>query len=300
MASSSSSNTFQHSRSNSLPSRPHPIASQLEDNLQRIRISSEVTCLSSSSVTQKLNGLQDLHECVDELLSLPLVQQVFTQQSHKRWIDELLDGSMRVLDLCSTAKNSLLQMREALQGLHSSMRRRKGARQVHDTEIRKYLSTRKSVQKAMKKAILNLRSTKDDSASSLLGKDDEAAAIISLLREVEAATVAIFGSVFCLISGSRQPRSSSSWSLISKVMLKRRTICEEGKVDLNEFAKQDMALESVISHKLTKVHDAMQVEQLLDGLKNIDLDIQDLEEGLESLYRRLIKNRVSLLNILNQ
>jgi len=31
-------------------------------------------------------------------------------------------------------------------------------------------------------------------------------------------------------------------------------------------------------------------------LKEFDLCIQELEEGLESLYRRLIKTRVSLLN----
>ncbi|OWM80483.1 uncharacterized protein LOC116197077 [Punica granatum] len=300
MASSSSSNSFHHSRSNSLPSRPHPVTSQLEENLHRIRTSSETTCSSSSSVSQKLNGLQDLHECVDELLALPLVQQAFSQQIHERWIDELLEGSLGLLDLCSIAKNSLPQTKEALHDLQSSMRRRKGAGQVQDTEVQKYLSTRKSVQKAMKKAILRLKSAKNDSASSLLRKDDEAVAFISLLREVEAATTSVFESVFCLISGTRQTRSSSIWSLVSKMMLKKITTSEEGKMDLNEFTKQDMALESLLSHRTSKVQDLMQVEQLSVGLKNLDLDIQDLEEGLESLYRRLIKSRVSLLNILNQ
>ncbi|OWM80485.1 hypothetical protein CDL15_Pgr019765 [Punica granatum] len=180
-------------------------------------------------------------------------------------------------------------MKEALRDLQSSMHRRKGDGQEHGTEVHKYLSTRKLAQKAIKKAILSLKSTKDDSASSLLGKDNEAAAFISLLREVEAATTSAFASVFCLIFGSRHPGSSSSWSLISKVMLKKRAASKEEKNDVNEFAKQDLVLESLISHKTSKIHDEMLVEQLLDGLKNLDLDIQDLEEGLEILYRRLIK-----------
>lgn len=226
------------------------------------------------------------------------MQQAFAQQIHGRWVDELLDGSLRLLDLCSTAKNGLLQTRGALQELHSSMRRRKGGEQVDVSEVQMYLSTRKSVQKAMKRGILSLKSKKDGSASSILGIDNEAAVFISLLREVEAATVALFESVFCFISGSRHPRTSSSWSLISKVMLKKRVVSKEEQIDQNELAKQDMALASLIGCRTRDITYPMQF--LGDNMKNLDLNIQDLEEGLEGLYRRLIKCIVSLLNILNQ
>ncbi|OWM80476.1 uncharacterized protein LOC116197639 [Punica granatum] len=296
MASSSSSYAFRHARSNSLPSRAHPVISKLDETLSSLR-TSETTCSSSSSVTCKVNDLQDLHGCVDQLLLLPLVQQAFTQECHSRWADELLDGSLRLLDLCSTAKNSLLRSKEALQELQSSMCRRKAGESMLDIEIQKYLSVRKSVRKAMKKATSSLKARKDDSASSALIKEDEAAAFVTLLKEIKVATTAVFESVFCLLSGARQPRSSIAWSFISKVTLKRRAASTE--VDLNGFAKQDMALESLIRHKTGKVHDLTQVQQLQDGLKNLDLDIHDLEEGLESLHRRLIKSRVSLLNIIN-
>ncbi|PKI63736.1 hypothetical protein CRG98_015857 [Punica granatum] len=196
-----------------------------------------------------------------------------------------------------TAKNSLLRSKEALQELQSSMCRRKAGESMLDIEIQKYLSVRKSVRKAMKKATSSLKARKDDSASSALIKEDEAAAFVTLLKEIKVATTAVFESVFCLLSGARQPRSSIAWSFISKVTLKRRAASTE--VDLNGFAKQDMALESLIRHKTGKVHDLTQVQQLQDGLKNLDLDIHDLEEGLESLHRRLIKSRVSLLNIIN-
>ncbi|PKI63734.1 uncharacterized protein LOC116197873 [Punica granatum] len=176
------------------------------------------------------------------------------------------------------------------------MRRRNGSGNVLSGEVSKYLSMRKSVQKAMKKAILGLKATKDNSAASPLGEDDEATVFVSLLREVEVATVAFFESVLCFISGTRQLWSKNSRSLISKVVLKERTSSEEGKADINEFAKQAAALESLISHKTSTVHDLMQVERLQNGLKNLSLLILDLEEGLESLYRMLIETR-SLLNV---
>ncbi|OWM80482.1 hypothetical protein CDL15_Pgr019762 [Punica granatum] len=113
---SSSSNKFHHARSNSLPSRPHPVVSQVEENLHSTRASGAASS-TSSLTSNKLTGLQDLHESVEKPLSLALVQMGVTQQSHERWVDELLDGSLRLLDLCCTAKNSLLQTKEALQEL---------------------------------------------------------------------------------------------------------------------------------------------------------------------------------------
>lgn len=179
------------------------------------------------------------------------------------------------------------------------MRRRKVGEITIDNEIRKYLHVRKSVQKAMRMAILSLKGKKTDSASSTLAKDDEAAAFVALLKEADAATIAVLESVLCLISGSRKTRSSSRWPFISKIMLKNRAASEEEKMDVNEFAEQDIALASLISHRTSKVHDLMQVQQLQNGLKNLDVKIRDLEEGLEGLLRRLIKSRVSLLNILD-
>ncbi|OWM80487.1 hypothetical protein CDL15_Pgr019767 [Punica granatum] len=60
-----------------------------------------------------------------------------------------------------------------------------------------------------------------------------------------------------------------------------------------------IALGSLIDYKMRKVYNVTQSEEMQNGLKNLEVDIQDLEEGLESLYRRLIKSRVHLLNILN-
>ncbi|MBA0769514.1 hypothetical protein Gotri_018238, partial [Gossypium trilobum] len=85
-----------HARSNSLPSRQHPIASQIDDNLNRLRASQSAS--TSSSIGHNLNGLQDLHECVDVLLQFPLTQQALAQEKQREMVEELLDGSLMLLD----------------------------------------------------------------------------------------------------------------------------------------------------------------------------------------------------------
>ncbi|KAL5756065.1 hypothetical protein ACOSQ2_020811 [Xanthoceras sorbifolium] len=85
-----------HARSNSLPSRSHPFISEIDQHFHTLKANSEAT---SSSMCLKLHGLQDLHDCVDKLLLLPT-----SQEKNERSVNELLDGLLRILDLCSTVK----------------------------------------------------------------------------------------------------------------------------------------------------------------------------------------------------
>ncbi|GMN38268.1 hypothetical protein TIFTF001_007520 [Ficus carica] len=90
--------------------------------------------------------------------------------------------------------------------------------------------------------------------------------------------------------------NSSCWSLVSKMMIKvNKVSCEEVINKLNEFASTDAALNLLI----VKKSDCTSEENAQIELQKLEMCIQDLEEGVESLYRRLIKTRVSLFNILN-
>ncbi|XP_050363958.1 uncharacterized protein LOC126782703 [Argentina anserina] len=261
-----------HTRSNSFPSRPHPILQEVDEHLCRLR-SSEATSTSSSSISHKLSGLQDLHECVDRLLQLPL-HQALAQEQHQKWANELLDGSLQLLDVCSVAKDALSQTKECIQDLQSIIRRRHGDESaVLTSEARKYLTSRKTVRKVLHKALDNLK------ACSSFNKEE--VTIVCKLREVAAVTVSVFESVLSFISGPSKP---SSWSLVSKIVQLKKVACEE-EAKVNEFAEVDAALKS-----LKSAH---------NQLNNLESCIQDQEEGLETLFRQLLKTRVSLLNILN-
>ncbi|KAK8263412.1 hypothetical protein V6Z11_D12G040900 [Gossypium hirsutum] len=232
-----------HARSNSLPSRQHPIVSQIDENLNRLRASQSAS--TSSLIGHNLSGLQDLHECVDVLLQFPLTQQALAQEKQREMVEELLDGSLMLLDVCTTAKDALLQTKECTHELQSILRRRRGAEGLaNDTP-------------------------------------GENGAVISVLRDVEAVTISVLESVLSFISGPEAESKSSRWSLVLKLMHQKK---------LTSTA----AVRSCIKSKNMK-----HVENVQKELQSSELSNQDLEEGLETLSRHMIKTRVTVLNIIS-
>ncbi|OVA10896.1 Protein of unknown function DUF241 [Macleaya cordata] len=124
-----------------------------------------------------------------------------TQQAKS--IEGVLDGSLMLLDVCGTARDVLSQMKQCVQDLQSSIRRR-------TNEFGAYMTSRKKVSKVIRKCLADLN--KMDS------KNNDLVAEISVLREVEATTLAIFESLLSFVSGPKQ----STWSLVSKLMPTKR------------------------------------------------------------------------------
>ncbi|KAL6214125.1 hypothetical protein ACLB2K_013563 [Fragaria x ananassa] len=105
------------------------------------------------------------------LLQLPLTQQSLAQEKQETRVTELLDGSLRLLDVCSSATDSLLQTKECIQDLLSITRRRRAKESgVLTTEVRKYLTSRKKV---LYKALENLKATANRSTFFSVPKEQE-------------------------------------------------------------------------------------------------------------------------------
>ncbi|KAK9012656.1 hypothetical protein V6N11_040698 [Hibiscus sabdariffa] len=267
-----------HARSNSLPSRQHPITSQIDENLNRLRASQSAS--TSSSIGHQLNCLQDLYDSVDMLLQLPLAQQALAQEQQRKSVEQLLDGSLMLLDVCGTAKDALLQTKKCTQELQSVLRRRRGVEGLAN-EVREYLTSRKAVRKAICKVLKNLKHMENRLSSSSFSNDDETVVMISTLKQAEAVTIGVLKSLLSFITGPKAESKSSRWSLVSKFMHQKKVICEEEEQRANEIENADATLRSMIKSGNVKY-----VENVQNELQNSEMCIQDLDEGLESFFRR--------------
>ncbi|PON61499.1 hypothetical protein TorRG33x02_281470 [Trema orientale] len=285
-----------HVRSNSFPTRPHPLFQQCDEHLCQL---GATDATSSSSISRKLSGLEDLHDSVEKLFQLPLTQQAFIQGRQEKWVDELVDGSLRILDMCSAAKDAVLHTKECAREVQSIMRRRRGAEVGLAGEITKYLASRKVVKKAIRKALENMKAAVKSASSSSNKDSAETMALISVLREVEAVTLAVFESLLCFVSGPKAQTRLSGWSLVSKLVYKKKVGCDEEETDTNEFVKVEEALQCLMCHETGKFENSSHIENAQNELQSLESCVQDFEERLERLFRHLIKTRVSLLNILN-
>ncbi|XVF00790.1 hypothetical protein REPUB_Repub04eG0031900 [Reevesia pubescens] len=173
--------------------------------------------------------------------------------------------------------------------MQSVLRRRRNSELELVSEVRKYFTSRKVVQKTINKALRNLKGPETKRIFSF-SDDHDTKAMISLLREVEAVTSSMF----------EDKGTIKAWQLVvvSKLLQYKRVACEQAGRDVDEFEKVDAALRSLLSQKMSKPENIMNVE-LQNQLKDLELCIRDLEDGLECLFRCMIKARVSLLNILN-
>ncbi|RZC50366.1 hypothetical protein C5167_018796 [Papaver somniferum] len=186
----------------------------------------------------------------------------FLSTEDGKCLDAVLDRSCMLLDVCETIKDVLSMMKQSAQDLQSSIRRK-------SNEFDAYMSSRKKVCKVIQKFLSDLK--KNTNKNNDLVSD--------VLTEVEATTLAVFESVLSFLSAPKKR------SLVSKLTTKNST-----QQVVNEVTKVDIALKS-------KVTEAKEVQKPLAAL---EINLQELEQGLESVFRCLIKNRVSLLNILNQ
>lgn len=279
-----------HARSNSLPSRPHPLVTQFDEHLCRLK-SNDSASSSSSSMSQKLSGLRDLYVLVDNLLQLPRTQKSVAQQCNEKQVNEWLNGSLKLLDVCGVAKDALLQAKEDTQQLQSILRRRRGDEAGFTYEAKEYLASRKKAKKLINKSLKACKC-----GFALLENDAEAA--FSMSGEAQGVAFTVFESLFSHINGTKMESKSTNWSLMSKLMSSKRVTHEGEAVETNEFEKVEAVLCTLIGNKTRKSgkmsNDDAQIE-----LQKLESSIQDLEDGVECLLRLLIKTRVSVLNILS-
>ncbi|KAM7524002.1 hypothetical protein LguiA_013904 [Lonicera macranthoides] len=286
MASSSKSTSNQPIRSISLPSRSHPSTLRIQEELHKLKT-------HKPSTQNCLSGLEELYKCMDELLNLASTQQVLSQHQNEKWVDEHLDGSIKLLDSCGIIMDLVSQMKEHLGDVHSCLRRRKGDSSIES--IAKFTSFRKKMRKDAKKLIAYLKHMDIEiEGSHLLNLDHHASSVIRVLREVGEMSISIFQSLLMFLSVPVLKPNQTKWRLVSNLMRKGRVTCE-GQVDNeNELESVDAALSTLCKYGSTKTENMQIAQNRLDALES---RIEEVESSLECIFRHLIRTRASLLNI---
>ena len=222
------------------------------------------------------DALRELHDCANDRLHIhsPTIQQALVNHQQERWVHEISESALRILDVCSSTKDGILIVKQQLQDLQSTIRRtRVGGETGFESKLAAYRLYRKKLRKEMVKWLQSLKGMKKKKKKAIMESDrvsvvvdDNLVAVGNVLGEVRETTISIVDSLMSLLSIPRT-KCGSSLGLKLMRMSNQGSVCKLG-YDEKTFEAVEMA-------------------------------IDDIGFELDCIFRRLIQTRVSLLNILS-
>ncbi|XP_062077257.1 uncharacterized protein LOC133782086 [Humulus lupulus] len=296
----------QPSRSISLPSREHPCSVRIEALLNHLKTfqSSPISVVpyEFETIQASLVGLAELYSCVEELIASPSTQQALLPSTkHGKVVEQALEGSITLLDTCNIARDIMLTMKEQVQTLQSALRR-KGRDSSIETSIHTYLCFRKKAKKDIAKCLGGLKRMETKATASQQQQQQQGLVELSMvektLRETSSITISIFRLLlkFIMAMPTTPSAMASGWSLISKmVRMKSLSYEKEETNTVNLVEGVDVCLHSLMGNIQSN---GLEMSQRM--LQALDSSSEGILAGLNSMFRCLVQNRVSLLNIITQ
>ncbi|KAK4711667.1 hypothetical protein R3W88_006180 [Solanum pinnatisectum] len=274
-------------RSISLPSRTHPATKNIEEEINKLKTWELSASPTAEAVYSGLIGLGEVHKCMVDLLNLPITLQSLSQCQNKKWVDEILDISVRFLDICGTTREIVSQFKENVKDVQSSLRRRK-----EDLSINNYTTFRKKMKKEAKSLITALKRMDHEEVVDVMEVDDQlVSAVIRVLREVATMGISVFQMVLNFLSASNS-KPISKWSLVSRLVNKGG---DQGN-NVNEIESVDAALSTQIKCGPNEVEKSQFVQSKLE---TVEAHFECIEKGLDNIFRCLIRSRSTLLNVVS-
>lgn len=188
------SKPLHHNRSLSFPSTETPSTSHLDNNMSTVR-GSEAPCSSLASMQNCVKGLKNLYTNIDDLLQLPHIHRIISQETLEKSVDQVLEGYIRILDACTAAKDLASSTKQDVQELLSSLRRKDGG------GLSCYLASRKLAKKNILKSLKELRSCR--SKHTQIVSDCEESDLVHKLREAESVTISMLESLLSYFLGTK-------------------------------------------------------------------------------------------------
>ncbi|KAL5983479.1 hypothetical protein ACLOJK_017565 [Asimina triloba] len=136
------------------------------------------------------------------------------------------------------------------------------------------------------------------SSTTAVDQDQHLSTVARLLRETKLMTICFLQNILLFVSSSRPKAKASKWSLVSRLVQKRRVaFINEDQKNMNEKESLKIALSA-----LTSAQDG-EMEKVGVARKQLEVfeaSIGRLEGVLDCMFKCLIQARVSLLNLLSR
>ncbi|KAJ7944079.1 DUF241 domain protein [Quillaja saponaria] len=183
------SEVHHHVRSISLPSRLQPKSRKIETELKNLKASANLASSPQAETIQVgMAGLAELYSYILELINSPLTQQALIHHEQGKEAEEALDRSIELLDICGSARDLLLLIKEHVQVLQSALRRKGGDSSIKN-DVYVYICFRK---KAKTEICKKLRAMKKIESSTgqyhLFHVDHHLLMVVKVLRKLSTVT----------------------------------------------------------------------------------------------------------------